>query len=106
MQPFLNDDVLRALVESLEAPPSEEPEASARRGELIDLVQSALDQLPTRYADVLELRYVLGLSSKEIAQRLQVGDEAAQSLLGRARRAFRDVCSEAAFASLRADGSP
>ncbi len=90
---FLDDDVLRAVVESLEAPSTDEPETAARRSELIAMVQMALDQLPARYADALELKYLEGFSSKDIAGRLGIGDEAVQSLLARARRAFREICS-------------
>lgn len=90
---FLDDDMLRAAVESLEAPPMDEPESAARRSELIARVQMALDQLPARYADALELKYLEGFSSKEIANQLGIGDEAVQSLLARARRSFREICS-------------
>ncbi len=90
---FLDDDVLRAVVESLEAPTADEPESAARRSELVAMVQVALDQLPAGYADALELKYVDGFSSKEIAGRLGIGDAAAQSLLARARRSFREICS-------------
>ena len=106
MVPFLDDEVLRSLVEAIEAPESVEPEAATSRGELIGLVQLALDQLPERYAAALELKYAQGHSSKEIADELGIGDEAAQSLLARARRAFRDVCSEAMLANFRSDRSP
>ncbi len=99
--PFLQDEVLRAVVESLEAPGSGEPEADGQRSELIALVQLALDQLPERYAQALELKYVEGFSSKEIADRFRIGDEATQSLLARARRAFREVCGEAVTAAYR-----
>lgn len=92
---FLNDDVLRAAVESLEAPPDAEPDHDARRRELIAMVQMTLDQLPLHYANALELRYLEGLTSKELAHRMNIGDEAAQSLLARARRAFREVCTTA-----------
>jgi RNA polymerase sigma-70 factor (ECF subfamily) len=97
--PFLHDEALKAVVESLEAPDSGEPEAVGRRNELIGLVQLALDQLPERYARALELKYIEGFSSKEIAHRLGIGDEATQSLLARARRAFREVCGEALIAT-------
>jgi DNA-directed RNA polymerase specialized sigma24 family protein len=50
-----------------------------------------LDQLPTRYGDALEWKYGEGLSVKEIATRLGVGPKAAESLLTRARQAFRDA---------------
>jgi len=89
----LDDDMLRAAVESLEAPRLDEPESAARRSELVARVQLALDQLPGRYADTLQLKYFDGFSSKEIAEKLGIGDEAVQSLLARARRAFREICS-------------
>jgi len=90
-----DDDVLRAMVESLEAPAADEPDAVAYRAEVIALVQVVLDQLPGRYAHALELKYVEGLSSQEIAARLGLRDVATQSLLARARQAFREICSEA-----------
>jgi RNA polymerase sigma-70 factor, ECF subfamily len=90
---LVDDDLLRAAVESLEAPSYDEPEAAARRAELVSRVQMALDELPGRYADALQLKYFDGFSSKEIASKLGIGDEAVQSLLARARRAFREICS-------------
>jgi RNA polymerase sigma-70 factor (ECF subfamily) len=101
---FLDDDMLRAAVESLEAPLVDEPESAARRSELIACVQMALDQLPTRYAAALELKYLEGFSSKEIANQLGIGDEAVQSLLARARRAFREICSIALMIDTGLDG--
>ncbi|MCZ6830850.1 MAG: sigma-70 family RNA polymerase sigma factor [Gammaproteobacteria bacterium] len=95
MLPFLNDDLLRSVVESMETGPADDPEAATRRSEVITLIQFALDQLPEHYAAALELKYVEGFSSREIAQRLKTSDEALQSLLARARRAFREVCGEA-----------
>ena len=54
-------------------------------------VQSILDHLPARYGDVLEWKYIEGLSVAEIGERLNVGTKAAESLLTRARVAFRDA---------------
>ncbi len=99
---FLDDDVLRAAVESLEASDLDEPEAAAYRSELAASVQMALDQLPAHYADALELKYFEGFSSKEIAARFGIGDLAVQSLLARARRAFKEICNLA----LTLDGKP
>jgi RNA polymerase sigma-70 factor (ECF subfamily) len=82
---------IRAAVESFAAPPEESPEASYRRTETVRLIQVALDRLPPRYGDVLEWKYVEGHSVKDIAMRLGIGAEAAQSLLARAKRAFADV---------------
>lgn len=100
MTPFLNDDLLRSVVESIETVADDSPEAGSSRLELISLVQFALDQLPERYATALELKYIQGLSSREIAVELHISDEATQSLLARARRAFREVCGEALHAAL------
>ncbi len=94
MEPFLNDDLLKAVVEQV-ADESLSPELQATRGELVSLVQFALDQLPEHYAKALEMKYVLGFGSREIAEAMGSSDEATQSLLARARRAFREVCGEA-----------
>jgi len=100
MTPFLNDDLLRSVVESIQVDGVGSPEADTRRIELISLIQLALDQLPERYAAALELKYIDGFNSKEIAQRMDISDEATQSLLARARRSFREVCGEALHAAL------
>ncbi len=101
MSPFLNDDLLRAVVESIETTElSGSPESDSRRLEVISLVQFALDQLPEHYARALELKYIEGYRSAEIAQRLEISDEATQSLLARARRAFREVCGAALQSAL------
>jgi RNA polymerase sigma-70 factor (ECF subfamily) len=86
-----DDDGVRGILESIAAPEGDEPERQAVRGETIRLVQAALDSLPGRYGDVLEWKYVEGLSVKEIAQRLAVRPKAAESLLTRARVACREV---------------
>lgn len=82
-------DVLAAL-ETLTAVDADDPETSLRRRELSGLVQLTLDYLPRRYGDVLEWKYIEELSVREIADRLGVGQKAAESLLSRAREAFRD----------------
>jgi RNA polymerase sigma-70 factor (ECF subfamily) len=52
-------------------------------------VRRALNQLPAHYARILELRFGDELTVPEIARVLQVSDSAAESLLVRARQAFR-----------------
>lgn len=100
MSPFLNDELLRSVVESMEAVGyGASPEAGSKRDELISLVQFSLDQLPERYSAALELKYIEEFSSKEIAEKLGISDDATQSLLARARRAFREVCGEALHAA-------
>ncbi|MDX1481372.1 MAG: sigma-70 family RNA polymerase sigma factor, partial [Woeseiaceae bacterium] len=78
-------------IDSWHAPKSETPEHEYQRAEGLRLIQVALDRLPAKYGNVLEWKYVEGHSVKEIAARLDVGTEAAQSLLARAKRAFADV---------------
>jgi RNA polymerase sigma-70 factor (ECF subfamily) len=81
---------VRAALESLAAEGLAAPEAELRRGELRRFVQATLDALPARYADALEWKYIEGLSVAEVAERLEVGLKAAESVLTRARKAFRD----------------
>ena len=73
------------------APATDDPEANFRRLETVRLIQVALDQLPTHYGNALEWKYVYGFSVDEIAAKLGVGIEAAQSLLARAKRGFQEV---------------
>lgn len=81
---------VRAALESLARAESSEAEAALRREQIARLVQVTLDALPARYGDVLEWKYIEGLSVREIAERLGVGAKAAESVLARARQAFRD----------------
>jgi RNA polymerase sigma-70 factor (ECF subfamily) len=82
---------IRAAVEAIAAPESDDPEHNFRRLETTRLIQVALDQLPTHYGDALEWKYVYGFSVDEIAAKLGIGFEAAQSLLARAKRAFQEI---------------
>ncbi len=65
------------------------PERAALRSEVHELVHDALDALPPHYGKALEWKYIDNVSVKEIAQRLGMGPKAAESLLTRARGAFR-----------------
>jgi len=85
------DATLEQILESLRAPAADEPESQLWRAELVHLIQTALDCLPGHYSDVLEWKYVDGLSVKEIGDRLAIGPKAAESCLTRARAAFRDA---------------
>lgn len=70
-----------------QAPPGPESALIGRESAL--RVHAALDLLPPRYADALEWKYVDGLPVAEIAARLRLSPKAAESMLGRARAAFR-----------------
>ncbi len=85
-----DSDEVRAALESLEAPVTDDPLHGADRAELGRLVHAVLDRLPNRYGEALEWKYVEGRSVEEIGERLGIGQTAAQSLLARARIAFRE----------------
>ncbi len=63
------------------------------RREIVRVVQATLDDLPAKYGDVLEWKYIHGLSVAEIAARLRSSAKAVESLLTRARQAFRAAVS-------------
>jgi RNA polymerase sigma-70 factor (ECF subfamily) len=65
------------------------PEAGLLTRERANLVHVALEGLPLSYAKALEWKYLDDLSVNEIAWRLRVRPKAAESLLTRARQAFR-----------------
>ena len=90
--PLLPEDSpeIRAALDSLASSEEHDPESQLRRSEMARLVQVTLDCLPPWYGDALEWKYIHGLSVKEIADRLNLGSKAAESLLTRARQAFRE----------------
>ncbi len=90
---FDDEPLFAALMETVDGMESD-PQTSTERAEIITLVHLILDQLPNRHGDVLEWKYIEGLSIKEIAERLGVGTEAVQSQLARARRTFKEAFSE------------
>ena len=91
-----DDPGLRAALESIGAA-AEAPDAGLARADTGRVVQLVLDHLPPRYSRALEWKYLEDLSVDDIAERLQCTPKAAESLLTRARDAFRD-----AFAAVQA----
>jgi RNA polymerase sigma-70 factor, ECF subfamily len=92
MVDLLEDDPeVRAALESLRAWNADDLDATLDRKRVASLVQRVLDHLPPHYADALEWKYIDGLTVQEIATRMDLGAKAAESLLTRARRAFRDA---------------
>jgi RNA polymerase sigma-70 factor (ECF subfamily) len=67
------------------------PEERLIRAERAELVHVALDRLPPGYARAVEWRYLEGLEVTEIAHRLESSYKATESLLSRARKAFRQA---------------
>ncbi len=101
---------VQAALDAIQAPDEERPEQHYGRGQTAALVRAVLDRLPARYGDALEWKYVEGLSVEEIGARMGVGTTAAQSLLARARVAFRDAIEQvfgaARAAEIIAGGNP
>jgi RNA polymerase sigma-70 factor, ECF subfamily len=93
-----DDPGLRAALDSIGAA-ADAPDARLARADTGRTVQLALDHLPPRYSRALEWKYLEELSVDDIAGRLQCTPKAAESLLTRARAAFRD-----AFAAVQAAG--
>jgi RNA polymerase sigma-70 factor (ECF subfamily) len=69
------------------------PDEATHRQEVARLVRVALDFLPARYGDVLEWKYIDEHSVSDIAGRLGLSPKAAESMLTRARQAFREAFS-------------
>jgi len=87
-----DDPEVRAALESLLAD-GRDPVAETNREQLRETIRAALDYLPASYADVLEWKYVRDLSVADIAGRLGRSVKATESLLTRAREAFRESFS-------------
>ena len=94
LQAIDDEPALRVQLESL-ASTLDDPERQLERQDLAALVHLTLDYLPERYGDLLEWKYVDGLSVADIAARLESTPKSIESMLTRARQAFRE-----GFASL------
>ena len=92
---MLSEDApeIRDQLAALASVAAEQPDETFSRNETARLVQVALDLLPGAYSDVLEWKYIYGLTVAEISQRSQKGPKAVESMLVRARKAFREVFS-------------
>lgn len=69
------------------------PEGALNRQRHIALIHTMLDQLPGEYGRVLEMKYVEGIAVDDIAERLSTTNIAIQSMLARARKAFKSTYS-------------
>ena len=90
-----DEPTLRAQLESI-ASTVDDPERLLQRKDLAALVHLVLDYLPERYGDLLEWKYVDGLTVAEIAARLGSTPKSVESTLTRARSAFREGFSQLA----------
>lgn len=79
-----------------DAVPSEEPgpQTSARRRELAEAIDAAVERLPPHYHEIVVLREVEGLSYEEIAETLAISKGTVESRLFRARERLRETLKE------------
>ncbi len=70
--------------------PEPQPSNAEELNEQRLAVRRALDDLPEQYRLVLEWKYIDQLSVRQIGERLALTEKAAESILFRARREFRD----------------
>lgn len=83
------DQHLLSLFARLEAEPI--AEEALLRAETREMVNVTMSQLPPHYREALEGKYVSGLSVEVLAQQHNTSMKAMESLLGRARKAFRST---------------
>lgn len=81
---------VRSALDSLLSATGDDPDVATYQAELNQLIKVALDQLPALYADTLECKYVHGYSVRDIAGRIGKSEKATESILTRARTAFRE----------------
>lgn len=82
---------VQVILDSFHAPDCDDPLIMSQRDEAGRFIQVVLDQLPARYGNVLEWKFVEGYSAKEIASRLELSLDATNSLTARAKRAFGEL---------------
>ena len=88
--PIDDSEEIQAELESIGADPEANPDRALDHSRGQALVQLILDHLPGDYGRVLEWKYVDGYSVDEIAGKLETTAIAVQSMLARARGAFRE----------------
>jgi RNA polymerase sigma-70 factor (ECF subfamily) len=87
--PIEDHPAVQAALESIGAD-EYRPETVQQKDEIARFVHATLQHLPARYARALEMKYVNGNSVQEIALELELSEKAAESLLTRARKAFKE----------------
>lgn len=76
--------------------PDDTPDAALQHEDERNLTGAALTALPTRWESVLRMKYCEELRVAEIAKRLATTAKAVESMLSRARAAFRETYSRMA----------
>lgn len=86
--PFEDNPAVQAALASLSLDLG--PERSRSNDEIARFVRVTLEYLPARYACALEMKYIRGCSVDEIGETLNISSKAAESVLSRARAAFKE----------------
>lgn len=87
--PFEDIPAVRAAIESMSVD-QDTPEKQRRAEDIARFVRVTLEYLPANYAAALEMKYIRGCSVAEISDELQISTKAAESVLSRARTAFKE----------------
>jgi len=87
--PLEDNPAVQAALESLSAEGAT-PESQHSSDELARFVRVTLEYLPAKYATALEMKYIQGCSVEEIGAELEISGKAAESVLTRARAAFKE----------------
>jgi len=77
-----------------EQPTEWQPERFVENKELGELIQKALNKLPTQYKTIIILRDMEGLSTEDTAELLGMSAGAVRVRLHRARQALRKILDE------------
>lgn len=90
------DKLRKARGVALDAVPEPEDETASAAEQMqqksrMDALQDALNRLPERQKQAVVLRHIEGLSNPEIAEIMEVGVEAVESLTARGKRALANV---------------
>ncbi|QTD48029.1 RNA polymerase sigma factor [Sulfidibacter corallicola] len=80
---------IQAALASLAAD-AESPEGTVHRRDIERRIWIALDNLPSQYAAALRMKYLEDMSMRDIARSMETTVKAVESMLTRARAAFRD----------------
>ncbi len=70
------------------------PEELFIKKEAVEELAAALEKIPEKYRNILEYKYILGLSDKEIGEKFGVSEKSVRSCLTRARRKAYSVMKE------------
>lgn len=87
--PLEDHPAIRAALESISVD-TDTPEKNRTQEELARFVRLTLEYLPAKYATALEMKYIRGCSVDEIGEQLDISTKAAESVLSRARAAFKE----------------